>query len=174
MVSDIVAEGLDVLFVGYNPSLKSDQLGHHFAGPGNLFWSLLADAALTSHRLAFDVDRDLLRYQIGIVNLVDRPTAGSADLDPAECRQGAIRLRSRVQGLKPHVVAFLGKEIFRHYRGMARSAPCSWGAQPHALVEGVQEWVVPNPSRRSTLSYSVRLGYFRALAQAVGGSSALP
>jgi G:T/U-mismatch repair DNA glycosylase len=27
-----------VLFVGVNPSLRSAEVGHHFARPGNRFW----------------------------------------------------------------------------------------------------------------------------------------
>ncbi|NMP22081.1 mismatch-specific DNA-glycosylase [Sulfobacillus sp. DSM 109850] len=158
-------EHLDVLFVGYNPGMRSEETGHHFAGPGNLFWALLADSGLTGQRLTFEQDRELLFWRIGIVNLVDRPTPGTADLDPIELLQGGLRCRARVDQLRPKVVAFLGKEIFRYYRQMSKSAPITWGIQPDGLVAGVWEAVLPNPSRRSTMAYELRLRYFREVKQ---------
>ncbi|WP_197050791.1 hypothetical protein [Deinococcus sp. YIM 77859] len=42
MLQDLVAEGVQVLFVGFNPSPRSVQQGHHYAGRGNQFWRLRA------------------------------------------------------------------------------------------------------------------------------------
>lgn len=158
---DIVMPGLDVLFVGYNPGMKSEETGHHFAGPGNLFWALLADSELTGHRLGYANDSDLLLWKLGLVNLVDRPTPGSADLTPDELRTGSVRLQGKVSRLVPKVTAFLGKDIFRSYRQWAKTVPCNWGIQRDGLVNGVWEAVLPNPSRRSTMPYELRLRYFR-------------
>ena len=36
-----------ILFIGINPSLRSAEVGHHFAGPGNPFWRLLHAARLS-------------------------------------------------------------------------------------------------------------------------------
>ena len=41
-----------ILFVGINPSLRSAEVGHHFAGPGNPFWRLLHAAALVPEQFA--------------------------------------------------------------------------------------------------------------------------
>ena len=43
----MIAPGLDVLFVGINPSLWSGAVGMHFARPGNRFWRALHDAGFT-------------------------------------------------------------------------------------------------------------------------------
>ena len=43
---DILTPEPRVLFVGINPSLRSEAVGHHFAGPGNPFWRLLYAARL--------------------------------------------------------------------------------------------------------------------------------
>jgi TDG/mug DNA glycosylase family protein len=37
-IPDTIAPGLEVLFVGINPSLWSGAVGRHFARPGNRFW----------------------------------------------------------------------------------------------------------------------------------------
>lgn len=164
LVPDVAEPGLVILFVGYNPGMKSGETGHHFAGPGNWFWDLLADSHLTPQRLSYTEDRNLLHYSIGIVNLVDRPTPSSADLNSREREAGAGRLRRKIEQMRPQVAAFLGKDIFRSYRGMRPSAPVSWGVQRDAVVAGLREVVLPNPSRRSTMPYAVRLGHFQELA----------
>jgi len=163
MIEDVVMPGLDILFIGYNPSLASAARGHHFAGPGNLFWALLADAGLTGHRLTPEQDHDLLLWNLGIVNLVDRPTATAADLHAAEVAAGARRLRTRLAHLKPRIGCFLGKEIFRAVAERRPSERIDWGLQPEALVPSVMLYVAPNPSRRSTIPYGLRLRYFREL-----------
>lgn len=164
MVPDIVAEGLNVLFVGYNPGRESEASGHHFAGRGNLFWALVYEAGLTDRRLDPAEDHLLLFWKLGITNLVERMTPGSGDLTPAEMEEGGALLRERVGRLKPRVAAFLGKEVYRYYRPpAARPRVVAWGLKPDRLIDGVLEFVLPNPSARSTIPYDLRLRYFREL-----------
>lgn len=166
MLEDIVAPALDVLFVGYNPSVGSDLKGHHFAGPGNLFWALLKEADLTARRLTPEEDRELLYWGVGVTNLVERPTPGSGDLGLAERYQGAVALRQKIHRLKPKIAVFLGKDIFRAYREMKPSAAVSWGLQD-ARDRAVLEFVAPNPSRRSTVPYEFRVEQFRRIKNMV-------
>lgn len=39
-VPDIIDFGLKVIFIGFNPGIRSSETGHHFAGPSNRFWRL--------------------------------------------------------------------------------------------------------------------------------------
>lgn len=162
-IPDILALGLDVIFIGYNPGVATQARGHHFAGPGNLFWSLLADAGLTERRLVAERDRELLYWRLGICNLVDRMTPGSSDLEPVEMALGAARLRQKLSQYRPRAAGFLGKEIYRYWAGLPLGRPVKWGLQAESLLEGTWDVVLPNPSRRSTLDYSFRLRYFREL-----------
>ncbi len=100
------------------------------------------------------------RIGLGIVNLVDRATPSSQDLAPDELSAGAERLHRTIASLKPAVAAFLGKDIFRYYRGWSVRTPVAWGIGSDWRHPPTQEVVIPNPSRRSTLSYAVRLHYF--------------
>ena len=43
---DVLTPRPRMLFVGINPSLRSEEVGHHFAGPGNPFWRLLYAAGM--------------------------------------------------------------------------------------------------------------------------------
>jgi double-stranded uracil-DNA glycosylase len=139
---DVVAPGLDVLFCGINPSLLSAARGHHFARPGNRFWPALHLAGLTPRRLAPEEDRELLRYGLGVTNLVDRPTRTAAELTPGELRGGAAALGRLVEEHRPRVVAVLGLTAWRLAVGSARAG---WGRQP-ARIGGADTWVLPNPS----------------------------
>jgi 5-formyltetrahydrofolate cyclo-ligase/TDG/mug DNA glycosylase family protein len=165
-VKDVLAPDLDVLFVGYNPGVKSGLMEHHFAGPWNLFWSLLADSGLTGHRLRPEQDQELPVWRLGITNIVDRVTPGTQDLLTVELAQGALQLQKKIRHWNPKIVAFLGKDIYRYFAGLSRSAMIPWGLQTHSLKTPLF-FVAPNPSRRSTLPYEVRLRYFREIKNLV-------
>jgi double-stranded uracil-DNA glycosylase len=141
-VPDVVAEDLDVLFCGINPSLTSAERGHHFARPGNRFWPALHLAGLTPRRLLPEEDRELLRHGLGVTNLVDRPTRTAAELDPAELRAGAAVLAGLVARYRPRVLAVLGVTAWRTAFDRPRAA---LGRQPER-IGGAVTWVVPNPS----------------------------
>jgi TDG/mug DNA glycosylase family protein len=139
---DVVADDLDVLFCGINPSLMSAARGHHFARPGNRFWPALHLAGLTPRRLTPEEDRELLRHGLGVTNLVDRPTRTAAELAPAELRAGAEALADLVARYRPRVVAVLGITAWRQAFDRPRAV---LGAQPER-IGGAVTWVAPNPS----------------------------
>ena len=87
-VPDVLEPGLRVLFCGINPGLWSAAVGHHFARPGNRFWKALHLGGLTPRLLAPDEEGELLGLGLGITNLVERATAGAAELGGAELRAG--------------------------------------------------------------------------------------
>ena len=35
---DIISKDLNILFIGFNPSLVSGEVGHHYANKNNRFW----------------------------------------------------------------------------------------------------------------------------------------
>ena len=63
---DVGGPGLDVLSVGINPSLRSAEVGHHFARPGNRFWPALEGAGYTPRRLRPEQDGELPSYGVGV------------------------------------------------------------------------------------------------------------
>ncbi|MFS8665483.1 MAG: hypothetical protein LOD84_07380, partial [Limnochordales bacterium] len=162
---DLLAPGLRVLFVGINPGKRSAAAGRNFAGPGNHFWRLLHEAGFTPRRLAPHEEDQLLQYGVGITNIVSRASRGEHELTWDELAQGAEALRGKVRRFRPRAVALLGKNVYRAYAGLRRSAPVAWGVQPVPVVDGVIDFVAPNPSARSTIPYQVRLELFRALAR---------
>ena len=45
---DLLAPGLDLVFVGINPGERSAELGHYYANPGNGFWPALSASPLVA------------------------------------------------------------------------------------------------------------------------------
>lgn len=167
LLPDILAPDLAILFVGFNPGLRSAATGHNFAGRGNQFWRLLADAGLTPRLLRPEEDRLVAGWGIGITNLVARPTASAADLARAELRAGVPRLQALALDLRPRVVAYAGKGVYLAASGLDR-AP--WGPQPGAgvVLASAPDFVVPSPSGLARLPYADKLRWYHALAEALG------
>jgi TDG/mug DNA glycosylase family protein len=141
-VPDVIGGSLGVLFVGINPGLYSGAVGHHFARPGNRFWKALHGAAFTPRLLGPFEEGELLRYGLGITNLVERATAGAADLAGRELRAGAARIRRKAARFAPRFVAFLGVGAYRTAFGRPGALV---GPQPERLGSSGL-WVLPNPS----------------------------
>jgi TDG/mug DNA glycosylase family protein len=142
VLGPIVAEGLQVLFVGVNPSLRSAEIGHHFARPGNRFWPTLHAAGFTPRRLRPDEDHELPVHGVGVTNLVPRPTRAADELPAEELRAGAAELERTVRHYQPRLVAIVGLTAYR----IAFSRPrAKLGLQAEQL-SGRPIWVLPNPS----------------------------
>jgi double-stranded uracil-DNA glycosylase len=141
-VPDVIAPGLNLLFVGINPGLYSGAVGHHFARPGNRFWPTLAAAGFTDRVLSPFEERRLLDRGCGITNLVRRVTAAAAELSRDELVAGKRALAAKVRRCRPRVVAVLGVEA---YRRAFQRPQAALGLQAEPLA-GAQLWVLPNPS----------------------------
>jgi double-stranded uracil-DNA glycosylase len=134
--------GLRVLFVGINPSLRSAEVGHHFARPGNRFWPTLHAAGFTPRRLAPGEDGLLPLFGIGVTNIAWRPTRAAEELTVSELREGAVGLEATVRAWAPRLAAVVGVVA---YRGAFGRPQASMGLQEERLG-GRPVWVLPNPS----------------------------
>ena len=142
MLGPIVQPGLRVLFVGINPSLRSMEVGHHFARPGNRFWPTLHAAGFTPRRLQPEEDHELPSFGIGVTNIAARGTRAAAELSPEELVQGAVELETVVGEAAPRLVAMLGVMAYRTAFGRRKAV---LGLQDEALG-GRPVWILPNPS----------------------------
>jgi double-stranded uracil-DNA glycosylase len=134
--------GLDVLFCGINPGRYSAAVGHHFAGPGNLFWPTLFAAGFTPRRFSAFEGAELLSLGFGITNFVARCTASADELTPDEIRAGARQVVRKVLRFRPRFVAFVGLQA---YRIAFDQRDAQVGRQPHLIGSSVV-WLLPNPS----------------------------
>lgn len=141
-IPDLIAPGLDVLFVGINPGLWSAATGWHFARPGNRFWPALHRGGFTPRQLHPSEQHLLPGLGLGITNMVARASARADELTPAELVAGAEILTGKVAAHRPAWVAVVGVTAYRI--GFARPR-AGFGPQRETLA-GARLWVLPNPS----------------------------
>lgn len=141
-IPDVLAPGLAVVFCGINPGLWSAATGHHFARPGNRFWAALHRGGFTPRQLAPAEQDQLLTYQLGITNIVDRGTARADELTAEELREGGRRLARKLARYEPGWLAVLGVTAYRAAFGRAKATV---GRQPDR-IGGASVWILPNPS----------------------------
>ena len=142
MLGPILGPSLRVLFVGINPSLRSAEVGHHFARPGNRFWPTLHAAGFTPRLLRPDEDSELPAHGIGVTNIASRPTRAAAELSRAELRAGAAELEAVVRAHAPRLVAVVGLTAYR----TAFDRPKAAMGLRAETIGGRPVWVLPNPS----------------------------
>lgn len=158
---DRVAPGLQVLFVGINPGMRSAALGHHFAGHSNRFWKLLRDVGLVPETMGYERDAELPRFGLGLTNLVERATPGVADLGPDDFVAGRERLLEVIRDVRPRIVALVGITVYR--RLFDRRGTVRLGMQED-VIDGTRVFVLPNPSGRNAHhSYAAMREAFGAL-----------
>jgi double-stranded uracil-DNA glycosylase len=154
---DLLREGLDLVFVGINPSEFSANAGHYFARPGNRFWpcfsastlSLPARLKLGVQRLQPIHDRILPDCGIGFTDVVKNATPNISTLEDAMLVEGGRLLRDKFDHYRPRVACFQGMTGFRPF---CRASGLPWGKsdlvlglQPFCLGR-VRLFLVPNPS----------------------------
>src|SRR5262245_25364490 len=142
IVADVIADGLDVLFVGINPGLYSAAIRHHFGRPGNRFWPVLHESGFTPRLLTPFEEGELPALGLGITNVVARASARADELSDDELTAGAGVLTEKARRYRPRFVAFLGVTAYRTAFARPRATT---GAQSERLADSAI-WVLPNPS----------------------------
>jgi TDG/mug DNA glycosylase family protein len=152
-----------VLFVGINPSLRSAELRHHYAGRGNRFWKLLHESTLIDRPLTFADDHLLPTYGLGSTNIVDRATASADELSLEDYALGKKKLRKLILRIEPRVVAFIGVVVYRQFFDIRGKVECGPQTQ---LIGSSKVYVLPNPSGRNAhFSYARMVELYRGLAE---------
>lgn len=138
-LADTVAPGMRLLVCGLNPSLYAAEVGVGFARGSNRFWRAALAAGLVSR------DRDprhaLVAHDVGMTDLVKRPTRQAAELSTTEYADGLARLERLVERLEPGVVCFVGLAGWR----AAVDRRATPGPQPRP-IGGRPAYVMPSTS----------------------------
>ncbi|WP_210365202.1 mismatch-specific DNA-glycosylase [Bacillus sp. REN3] len=142
-IPDHLRENLDVIFVGFNPSIRSSQTGHHYANPTNRFWRILFDAGITPRKYDPTEDYLLLELGYGLSNIVARPTKGADEITNEEYLEGREMLKEKIETYRPRIVCFVGKGVYQQYSGKKQ---IPWGKQVKPLVPGIIDFVAPSSS----------------------------
>jgi double-stranded uracil-DNA glycosylase len=152
---DLLDDGLDLVFVGINPSLYSVAQGHYFARRANRFWPCFSRSTLSQRirqesglaQLEPVHDQLLPAFGIGFTDVVKRPTAKAAELSRQEFTAGAAALVAKLERRQPRVACFQGMMGYRPFAAVVGSTEHSLvlGAQP-LVLDRTRVFVVPSPS----------------------------
>jgi TDG/mug DNA glycosylase family protein len=152
---DYLLPGLRLVFVGINPGLYSVARGHYFARSTSRFWpgfsksklSLPIRQALGLDDLLPEHDSLLPRFGIGFTDVVKRPSANAADLNPRDFEVSAPLLLRKLRRFRPQVACFHGLTAYRPFLKLVLRCDVSpaLGEQPQT-IGATRLFVVPNPS----------------------------
>lgn len=163
-VADIIQSRLRILFIGFNPGLRSAETGCHFAGHSNRFWRLLAESALTPRRLRPEEGAVLLQFGYGITNIVSRPSRAAAEISKAEYQAGAKILKDKLACYRPRLACYAGIGVYREF-AVKKEVAC--GLQRDSVVPPIADFVVPSPSGLNRITFDEQLHWYRELKRII-------
>ncbi|WNQ13890.1 mismatch-specific DNA-glycosylase [Paenibacillus aurantius] len=166
-VPDHIRPGLRVLFIGFNPSLRSGETGHNYANPNNRFWRILQGSGLTPRLYRPEEDGDLLELGYGFTNIVARPTRAADEITREEYREGRSLLRRKLEKAKPRVACYVGKGVYEEFRGSRGRIP--WGFQEEETVNGVKDFVAPSSSGLVRMKLEEMIDIYKELEAYLNG-----
>lgn len=163
VLQDYLKRGLDLVFVGFNPSLRSAEVGYYYAGRNNQFWPFLYESGLTDRLLKPEEDHLLLDYNIGVTDIIKgRATRGIGDLQNEEYIGGFCVLKEKLCKYKPRVVCFNGKSGYAKVVREKRD----YGLQDEK-IEGAVLFLAPSTSGAFPVPRAEKLAYYVALKNLV-------
>ena len=162
---DYLVPGLDLVFVGINPGLRSAQEGHYFATPANRFWPAVNRSGLLTEPLEASTDHKALSQGIGFTDVVKRPSNSASKLRASDFRRWAPVLKTKLERFEPLIVCFQGVTAYRNYLKFAEGVDDSRDLGPQVRDIGVSRvFVVPNPSpANATYSLDDLVGWYQRL-----------
>jgi TDG/mug DNA glycosylase family protein len=141
---DFLAPGLRVVVCGTAAGKNSAAIGHYYAGTGNLFWTYLYRAKITSEPLFPSSDHRVLEFGVGLTDLAKKVAASSdRGLQKHYDVDGFV---VKIERYRPAWVAFHGKEAAKAVsRAFGRSGDVALGRQDWT-VAAAEVFVLPSAS----------------------------
>jgi TDG/mug DNA glycosylase family protein len=160
-IPDYLQDNLTIVFVGFNPSVRSGETGHHFANPNNRFWKILFESGLTPRKYVPEEDYKLLEIGYGMTNIVSRPTKAADEITLEEYRSGREILKEKIKRYTPKIVCFVGKGVYQQY---SKKKYIPWGLQEETVVPGTLDFVAPSSSGLVRMKIEEIIGIYAQLA----------
>lgn len=156
---DILATGLKVVFIGYNPGLLSARNRHHYSHKSNRFWRFLYESGLTPSRFEPEDDRKILEFGYGSTNIVDRPSKAANEIGTDEVVEGSANLYRLLDNFKPRIACYVGIGVYRAYASSILRVPASGinvkpGLQSASILESILDFVCYSTSGLNTVPFA--------------------
>ncbi|QQO20033.1 mismatch-specific DNA-glycosylase [Bradyrhizobium diazoefficiens] len=148
---DQLRPDLRLVFVGTAASMRSAELGHYYAHPGNRFWRAIHEAGITPRRYQPDEFASLIALGIGFTDL--SKTGAGMDHQIAAETIDVSGFRAKIEQYRPKTVAFTSKKAASLFYGRP-SRGIALGRQQRE--EGQPEiFVLPSPSGAASGTWSL-------------------
>ena len=142
ILQDLLEESLQIVLCGSAASTASAAAAAYYAHKQNKFWRILHETGLTSELLQPRQYRDLLKYRIGLTDLVKThagmdhqiPLAGAAEF-------GRTRLQASIAAYRPKFLAFTSKTAGERFLGGRKD----YGEQIETIAT-TRIWILPSTS----------------------------
>ena len=115
VLPDVLAPNLDIVFCGTAVGEKSALMQAYYAGLGNSFWPTLYKVGLTPYQLRPKEYREILRWKLGLTDLVKDISGNDRCLSAAQFDRRRLE-RLAIENF-PRIVAFTSKRAARGFFG---------------------------------------------------------
>jgi TDG/mug DNA glycosylase family protein len=116
MLEDVLESNLLLVFCGTAAGKRSADLRQYYADPANKFWSVLAVVGLTPRVLLPYEYRDLLKYGIGLTDIIKDQSGCDCEIDFSGNDRST--LHEKLLRYSPKLLCFNGKRaakiFFKH------------------------------------------------------------
>ena len=136
----LIKKNLDILLIGINPHPLGVEKDAYFSNSGAL-WNQLFEVGITAERIDC---KALLKLNMGITNIVLKPSVTSSSVSKKDLVEGRERLLKEIEFVKPKALCFIGKMPFL---GLTEKKKCSYGWQEE-LIKGSRCFVMLFPTFR--------------------------
>lgn len=144
-----IKQGLDILLIGINPHPDGVKKGAYFSNSGAL-WNQLYEVGITAERVS---SKALLKLNIGITNIVLKPSITSTEVTKEDLEEGKERLKKEIEFSKPKVLCFIGK---MPYKGITEVKECEYGWQEEKIC-GSRCFVMMFPTFRCSKEKKIKV-----------------
>lgn len=122
----LIKKNLDILFIGINPHPLGVKKDAYFSNSGAL-WNQLSEVGITAERINC---KALLKLNMGITNIVLRPSVTSSEVSKKDLKEGKERLLKEIKFAGPRILCFIGK---MPYLSLTEKKKCNYGWQEEPI-----------------------------------------
>ncbi|CCH44122.1 hypothetical protein BN7_3680 [Wickerhamomyces ciferrii] len=167
---DLLDYNLKLVFCGFNPGIKSAEIGHRYGHKSNDFWKIIHEAGIVDTKLTPEDDESMpKRFRIGFTELVMRPTKNIEEIPAIEMQHNVPRLINTINTYKPKVLCLVGRGIWdsiSKHTNNSKTKKFTWGLQDQKIFN-CKCFVVPSTSGLVTIPRIKKLEYWNDLKKLV-------
>ena len=141
VLQDLLQEQLRVVFCGTAASTVSAATGAYYANKQNKFWKILYETKLIPTPLQPQQYRELLRYGIGLTDLVKTHFGMDHQIPLSRLGDPRARLSASITAFSPAFLAFTSKTAGEKFFGGKRAL----GEQIERIGD-TRVWILPSTS----------------------------